>query len=53
MNLQSDDDWWASLPPDRKAQVRRWLDRDSEDAHRDAAAKHPEQLTLPLEVTDA
>lgn len=44
-----DDEWWASLPPERKAQVRRWLDPDSEEARRQAAAEHPDQLSL-LEV---
>lgn len=41
-----EDEWWATLSPSRKAQIRRWLDQESEEAQRRAAAAHPDQLAL-------
>lgn len=46
--MQDDDQWWAALPPERKRSIRRWLDRNDEEALRRAAAENPDQLTLPL-----
>lgn len=51
--MLSDDEWWATLPPERKRQVRRWLDPENHDRLRAEAALHPEQLALPLEEVDA
>ena len=36
----SDDDWFLSLPPERKAQVRGWLDK--------SPAPPPSEVGLPL-----
>lgn len=43
-----EDQWWASLSPARKKSIRRWLDPDDPEHLRAEAAKHPDQLPLPL-----
>lgn len=46
--MLTEDEWWATLPPERKRQVRRWLDPDSREKLLEEAARHPDQLPLPL-----
>jgi hypothetical protein len=45
-----DDEWWATLPAERKRSIRRWLDPDDPEHARREAMEHPDQLALPLEA---
>ncbi|WP_345602174.1 hypothetical protein [Tomitella cavernea] len=36
------DDWWHSLPPDRRVQIWRWVDRPA------ASAETPGQMSIPI-----
>lgn len=38
----TDDEWWHAFPPERKAQIRTWLDRRGADPE----APHPLQRSI-------